>query len=216
MRSLVLALGLFFSCGALSSVGSSVARGDVGKLIAVGDWSEPTGLVGVGGLRGRLVITEGRTFKEGRGVETRVYVEVENSPDGAPRTVDFYFDPAGLTCELVDANGKPVPGARGFGSGGRPGACWVTLPHDSTMRLRVNPYGFGRAKEDGLLIPLNNAQWLIPAGATGEFWLSGARGMASAVCRRGHGDAAKMHGHEDETMPRAPREDSMSSREIIM
>jgi hypothetical protein len=187
MRSFVLALGLAICCGAVGvEVGPGEAESaEVGRdevvqneagwsdarpVVAIGEWS-----AAVEGLRGRLIIAQKYPHGDANYIETRVYVEVENSPegDGVKQTIDFYFDPEQLTCELVDAAGKAVPQEPSFGSGGRPGACWVTLPYDSTMRLRVNPYGFGRAKEEGLLIPLGNATWLVPTDATGEFFLSG-------------------------------------------
>jgi hypothetical protein len=147
-----------------------VERGDGGWVIAVGEWSAQ-----VEGLRGRLVIAQKYPHGDANYIETRVYVEFENSSaaDSPTETIDLYFDPEGLACELVDAAGQIVPQGPGFLDRGRPGGYWVTLPFDSAMRLRVNPYGHGRERAVGLLIPLWNATWLVPAGAAGEYFLSG-------------------------------------------
>jgi hypothetical protein len=133
--------------------------------VAVGDWSEP-----VDGLRGRLVVAQGRTLGDGNARESLVYVEFQNVAEAGERTLAF--DPDRLKCELLDANGNPVPKTAPFGrSGGRPGKTLVTLPFDSTLRLRANPYGFGRA--DDLLVPLNADAWLIKAGDTADYFLTG-------------------------------------------
>jgi hypothetical protein len=202
MRSVVLALGLMVCCGtvsaevgpseagqgelALAEVGSAeggpqrwgsaepglamVARGDGGWFVAVGEWSAL-----VEGLRGRLVIAQKYPHGDVNYIETRVYVEFENSSaaDSPTDTIDLYFDPTGLTCELVDAAGQAVPQGPGFLDRGRPGGYWVTLPFDATMRLRVNPSGQGDTRNVGLLIPLWNASWLVPARGAGEYFLSG-------------------------------------------
>jgi hypothetical protein len=197
MKAFVLALGLWVCCGAglaevargetgLVEVGpvgvapdgrasaefgqAMAARGDGGWFVAVGEWSPQ-----VAGLRGRLVIAQKYPHGDVNYIETRVYVEFENSTegDGPTETIDLYFDPAGLTCELVDAVGQAVPPGPGFLDRGRPGGYWVTLPFDATMRLRVNPSGQGDTRNVGLLIPLWNATWLVPARGAGEYFLSG-------------------------------------------
>jgi len=88
--------------------------------------------------------------------------------------VSIYFDPDALTCELTDADGKVVPQTTAAGSGGRPGKTWVVIPFDSSIRLRVNPFGFGHA--EGLLIRLNTANWLLKDGA--DYNLSGTLTVA--------------------------------------
>jgi hypothetical protein len=135
---------------------------------AIGDWSES-----VRGLRGRLVLLQGRLLGDGKTRETAVYVELRYAPEAAGEPISVYFDADQLKCALHDADGKEVPETPIGGSGGRPGKVWVTLPYDSTLRLRVNPYAFGRAKDVGLLIPLNSTAWLIKTGDTGEYFLSG-------------------------------------------
>jgi hypothetical protein len=134
--------------------------------VAVGAWSEPTD-----GLRGRLLVYQGRALGDGKTRETLVYLELRNVAESGDRNV--YFDPDGLKCELLDAKGKAVPQTPLGGSGGRPGKTWVRLPHDSTLRLRANPFGFGQPDSVGLLIPLGTDTWLIKAGDASDYYLAG-------------------------------------------
>jgi hypothetical protein len=107
---------------------------------------------------------------DGKTRESLIYVELQNVAEAGERVVSF--DPDRLKCELLDANGKAVPQAPSFGrNGGRPGKTLVSLPFDSTLRLRANPYGFGRA--DDLLLPLNTDAWLIKAGDKADYFLTG-------------------------------------------
>jgi hypothetical protein len=142
--------------------------------VAIGDWSTP-----VDGLRGRLLVYLGPTREAGTAEtprkyrETLVYVELQNVAESGERNV--YFDPDGLKCELLDAAGKaaPRPEEGSGGSGGRPGKTWVRLPHDSTLRLRVSPYGSGGLDEVGLGITIGTDTWLIKAGDTADYVLAG-------------------------------------------
>ena len=142
---------------------------DEKTIVATGDWSEP-----VNGLRGRLILAQGRVLGDGKTRESLIYTELENVALTSAGKVDIEFDPNALKCELSDAAGKPVPKTPGGGSGGRPGKTWVTIPFDSSIRLRVNPFAFGRA--EGLLIPLNHAAWHIKD--TADYYLSGTLTVA--------------------------------------
>lgn len=137
---------------------------DEKTTIATGGWSEA-----VNGLRGRLVLAQGRTLGDGTIRESLVYVELENVVNTASGEVLLSFDPDALKCELTDATGKAVAPTPVAGSGGRPGKMLVTIPYDASIRLRINPYAFGRA--EGLLIPLNNTAWQIKDDA--DYFLSG-------------------------------------------
>jgi hypothetical protein len=151
----VLALVMLFAAGQAAPAAEKTP-------VAVGDWSEP-----VDGLRGRLLVSQGRTLGDGKARETLVYVEFKNVAESGERWLTF--DPDALACELLDAAGKAVPPTPVPGSGGRPGKSVVTIPFDSSIRLRANPYAFGRA--EGLLIPLNNTAWHIKDGA--DYFLAG-------------------------------------------
>lgn len=105
----------------------------------------------------------------GRPRESLVYVELENVANTHSGEVAVHFDPDALKCELTDTSGKAVAPTPVPGSGERPGKRWVTIPYDSSIRLRANPYAFGRA--EGLLIPLNATAWQIKDDA--DYFLSG-------------------------------------------
>ena len=137
---------------------------DEKAVLATGDWSKATN-----GIRGRLILAQGRTLGDGKARESLFYVELENVENTSSGVVNVYFDPDALKCELTDADGKAVPRAPVAGSGGRPAKAWVAIPFDSSVRLRANPYAFGRA--EGLLIHLCTASWHIKDDA--EYHLSG-------------------------------------------
>lgn len=120
-------------------------------LIAAGEWSEE-----VEGLRGRLVLAEGR-----KPAEVVTYLELRNAPEAVGNDIDVYVNPD-LACEMRDARGKLIPAGGGFGGGGVPGPQWVTLSHDSTIRLRLSPYGF--FDNDGQLITIVMKHWTIQRG----------------------------------------------------
>jgi hypothetical protein len=144
--------------------------GDPGiDLVGAGDWSKP-----VNGLCGRLLIAEGRRLGESKVRETTVYLELQNVSETAGSDINVYG--AGpLKWQLLDAHGKPVPPAPSVGSGGRPSAMQAiqaSVPYDSAVRLRVNPYGFGSSRAIGFTIPLGESTWNIRAGDTSEYFLS--------------------------------------------
>jgi len=136
--------------------------------VAIGDWSEP-----VDGLRGRLLVFQGPVRDEGTSRETLVYVELQNVAASGER--DVYFEPSGLKCELRDVAGKgpPRPKMGSSGSGGRPGKKWVRLPHDSSLRLRVSPYGYGSPDEKAFVITIGFDTWQIKATDAAEYSLAG-------------------------------------------
>jgi hypothetical protein len=132
--------------------------------LAAGDWSEP-----VEGLRGRLILGRGRLLGDGTTRESVVYLELRYAPAAVGDPVNVYFDPS-LRWEMRDTLDKPVP-SQGTAGSGQPGPHWVTLPYDSTIRLRVSPYGFGRP--NGLLVPVVGASWFVAANDPGHYSLSG-------------------------------------------
>jgi hypothetical protein len=131
------------------------------NVIAVSDWSQS-----VDGLRGRvLVLYEGR--------ETVAYLELQNVSDAKNSCKDIYFDPASeFTFELRDALDKSPRQVGGRGSGGFPMSFWVSLPPDSTIRLRASWYGYGYPRGRGLMIPLYH-HLTIPEGDTNDYFLTG-------------------------------------------
>jgi len=143
------------------------------KGMAIGTWSEP-----VEGLRGRLLVGQGRDLPGQKARETLVYVELENVAHTHSGERALYFDPGALRCNLTNAEGKAVPEYPFGGSGARggPSPGWVTIPFDALIRLRANPSGYGSS--DGLHIALSNAHFLIKTGDTGEYGLTGTLTIA--------------------------------------
>jgi hypothetical protein len=73
-------------------------------------------------------------------------------------------------CKLHDKGGNPIESAPTAFGGFMPRDSWISLPHDSTTRLRISAYGVG---SEGLTILLSSGQgWTIKPGQTAS--LSGA------------------------------------------
>lgn len=112
-------------------------------ILAAGDWSEP-----VAGsrdknttrgahqptIRGRLLLCE-----SSKNHQTAAYLELQDCCDTWGGSTEIYCDMGGFLLELRDANGQLLPIKEG-GGGGMPGAHWMTLPCDSTVRLRISAY----------------------------------------------------------------------------
>lgn len=174
-RIILLALGILLLGGLVFSQGAATMPSDTKsaglitdpKVIAAGEWSDE-----VNGLRGRLMVAQGRDFADGKLHETVAYLELRNAPDAAGNSKGVYFDP-NLSCEMRDPHGAVVPQyGRGYGGGGggRPSAEWVDMPYDSTIRLRLSPYGYG--SEDGLRIDISHYEWNIKSSDKGEYTLN--------------------------------------------
>jgi hypothetical protein len=127
-----------------------------------------------GSLRGRLIICHGYSpGYAGKLAETQVYLELQNVSINRGSLMEVYFDPRnGLECALRDSRNQAPPVGGGGGSGAFPSACWVTLPYDSTLRLRVSWYGYGMPEAVGLRIPLFH-EYVIRADNTNDYALSG-------------------------------------------
>ena len=152
------------------------------NVIAVGEWSAPVGSSGIGPysggtLRGRLLLAESpkpgapRTWHD-----VAVYLELQECADSWGGTIDVYcnmIDAAACHWELLDGSGKPVPESPGGFGGGAPGRYWVTLPTDSTVRLRATVYGGGKGEDGRLHIMFLSHDWQIPSRSTNDYFLSG-------------------------------------------
>ncbi len=88
----------------------------------------------------------------------------------------IYYAPSKspFRCELHDSLGKTNAGSYGVYSGGIPDPCWLALPYDSSLRVRVTLGGFGIPQTNGFFIAgqISDA-WVIPSGTTNEYYLSG-------------------------------------------
>ncbi|MFN0125520.1 MAG: hypothetical protein ACKV19_02410 [Verrucomicrobiales bacterium] len=147
-------------------------------IVAMSDWSKPVGTTNGATLRARMIISQEHSpAHAGPQKETAFYLEFQKVTGAAGSPLQFYFDPgSAMRCELLDADGKPAPPEVGRGSGGGAGPCWITLPYDSTIRLRANMYGHGLKPEDGfrlVMSPPNMQSWTIRPGDAKTYFMSG-------------------------------------------
>lgn len=147
--------------------GSDLPSEESPQMVAASAWSKPVESHDQF-LRARWLLLEGRSRAyAGPGQELMLYVEIENATSAWGEPLRVYFDPSsGLHFDVVDKNGKQVPPSPTVGSGGDVGACWITIPYDSSVRLRANPSGWTRPPETVLALPLRPMQ--------GRFWVFGA------------------------------------------
>jgi hypothetical protein len=157
------------------------------NVLAAGDWSKPVGdFVGYT-LRGRLILCD--SPKNG---DAAIYVELQECSRAAGVDMDVYcnmnptvalgghpdaqgrerIEKAAAVWEMRDASDKPVPESPGGFGGGAPGASWISLPCDSTVRLRASVYGGGRLKDGSLSIFFLSNHWVIPPRSTNDYYLS--------------------------------------------
>jgi hypothetical protein len=153
------------------------------NIIAESDWSAPVSTSNGDSLRVRMIVAQGRSAAfAGPWPETQFYLEFQNVSGASSASTQFYFNPSQqLHCTLLDANGKPPPTVGGGGSGGGASAAWITLPYDSTIRLRANMFGYGNKPREGLLLTLwpPAQDWTIQSGDTNTYYLSGKLRIAT-------------------------------------
>jgi hypothetical protein len=150
------------------------------NAIALGPWSEPVANSYGAAIRGRLGIYEHRHRGPVAGVDTALYLELEEASGffGARPEVYFHLPQDGgtngLHCQLTDQTGKVVPES-GFGfGGGAPNSQWVDIPCDGAVRLRVSVFGGGRLQDGGLAIwAFGPGSWTIKGNDTNQYSLSG-------------------------------------------
>jgi len=152
------ALALFVAFTAIATAANADQKGA---------WSEA-----VNGVRARLVIGFDPDFA---GTEmATVHLEIQNVSDVAdPKEIWFDPDRCFVGWQLRDETGKAVP---------RPGAMvasiitmgpyWITLPYDSTLRLRISVSGYGIRPDGGIALQLPGAFWQVPRRADGRYELS--------------------------------------------
>src|SRR5262245_23436344 len=123
------------------------------KTIAISDWSKSV-YSHDRSLRARVLVLEGRSRAyAGHDAEVLVYVEIENTNGSWGKPLNVYFNAdKGLNFEVLDADNKPVLRAPVAGSGGDVATCWITIPYDSSVRLRANPGGWGRGKDTAIVL----------------------------------------------------------------
>lgn len=146
------------------------------NLIATGDWSEAVNDGDGHLLRGRLLVYDnsGPTANN----RARVYLELQHLYSGP------WFDPIQVYCEfgwslkieMNDQFNQPINHAPGLPyayTGPPPIPYWVTLPPDSTIRLRADYFFMSQpSKPTGLEISGPGGRWIVPPEATNDFYLS--------------------------------------------
>ena len=149
------------------------------NLIATGDWSETVSDSDGHTLRGRLLVYDDQTQSAAN--HARIYLELQHVfKVGWSNPLEIYFDigiRSDLHLELRDKLDQPIPQEPVAIRGPVPYPCWVTLPCDSTVRLRADTYTLGpRSKPDGLEILVGGGFgcWIIRPNATNDFFLSGS------------------------------------------
>ena len=164
--------------------GSGFAACDT-NVLALGDWSEPVANSYGLALRARLLICQEPCHRGAGGLDTGLYVELEEHSDFVGGEVEVYCklggEPGkeGLRCDLTDSKGRTPPfsqvhGGGGYG-GGAPVSCWVTIPPYGGVRLRASVYGGGWLEDGGLGIwcTPTSGWWTIKGGDTNAYFLSG-------------------------------------------
>lgn len=166
-------LCLLFSAACLCYAGEDT------NIIAESEWSAPVQTGDVGSLRARLVITYAHDLASASpGEEALVYLELQNVTGGW-KSLQIYFQPAkSLHLTLLDANGKPPVNRGGDrGDGGMitgDGGYWITIPYDSTIKIRLNMSGSEKGSSIGLSLWMPEfVHWHIPAGDTNTYFISG-------------------------------------------
>ncbi len=152
---------------------------DETNIIVATDWSEPVGF-GNYSLRGRLLIVTGNEPAYG-GPKTEnlamTFVELQNLNIGG--SLKVYFDVMGLSCELSDKNGEPLPKPAAFGWGGRGPLTpsWVVLPYNSTIRLFVN----SGSRSPLMVFPSGEpwSRWSLQRSGTNIYYLSGSLNIST-------------------------------------
>jgi len=147
------------------------------NVIGVGDWSEPVTDEKAGTLRGRLLVYEGEEYcPMGESIygDARIYLELQHVHISAWYSpMEIYFDIRdGLHFEMHDGAGKPIV-PRGFSVGATVRApCWLTLPCDSTVRVRADPGLGSKSKPDGLTILTDSGiGWVVPRSGKRVFFV---------------------------------------------
>ncbi len=154
------------------------------NLIGAGAWSEP---VSAGEewqaitLRGRLLLYGDQAG--GAANKARVYLELQHilNHTNTINPVEIYYnpnmgfdnEPPGLLLGLRDARGQEIPSIPQPFNGSFIKPYWITLPDDSTVRIRADYFAAGYTETNGLNILGRAGLWTIPPHATNDFYLHG-------------------------------------------
>ena len=158
------------------------------NLLAAGDWSAAVSDNDGSTLRGRLLVYDELTAP----YHARIYIELQHvfkGPGWWDSPLEIYFDYNCLNFAMRDKLDQPVPMEPVTIRGPSPSPVLVTLPCDSTMRLRADWYNLGPpSKRDGLEILVCVGCWLIKPNSTNDYFLS-----ASFTPPKDHPSPLKYH-----------------------
>ena len=124
-------------------------------------WSEI-----VDGVQGRLLISKAERLNGSQLMD--VYVELRNVSSAVEVYYDFYRSV--LSCKVVDAKGNPAQQALSVASILYPGAVWLVLPFDSSLRFRASVSGYGIPKDARAVIQMPCGFWALELG-DGDYFL---------------------------------------------
>jgi hypothetical protein len=150
-------------------------------VVAAGEWSKHVTDTRGRAVRGRLVLCA-QAFDETRR-EFSVFIELADVSEAIHQeSALLFFDlgkhdfrpeyKSGLICELRDAKAAAVESQPFAFSGAVPRSTWVSLPHQSTIRLRQSPYGIHRPGATAIC-PLLGQFWVIADDDPEPYFLSG-------------------------------------------
>lgn len=144
------------------------------NLIAIGDWSEAISSPPYPALRGRLLVYDEHSPSAGN--HARVYLELQHVFQGGwANPVEVYFEFASrndLHFEMRNQLDQPIRQELVAIIGPMPNSYWVTLPCESTVRVRADMLLGPQSKPAGLEILVPDGCWIIPPNATNDFYLS--------------------------------------------
>lgn len=176
-------------CFALSASGWAI---DEPSILAAGEWSDPVngssqpGLPS-GSLRARLLLCESPKDQS-----PAVYLELQECSKSVVHDFEVYYNfrgtvtrvpapgtgekertvQAAITWAMLDSSGQPAPTPPWASSGASPTDGWITVPCDTTVRLRASLFASGRLKNGNWNINVGAHHWEIPARGTQDYFLS--------------------------------------------
>ena len=144
------------------------------NLLATGDWSEAVNDGPDCALRGRLLVYDERSPSAAN--HARVYLELQNVfLGGWANPIEIYFEFGSrnnLHFEMSDKLDRPIRQEMVVIIGPQANPYWVTLPCESTLRVRADELLGPQSKPAGLEVFVPGGCRIIPPNATNDFYLS--------------------------------------------
>jgi hypothetical protein len=160
-----------------------------------GAWSKQSN-----GLRARLSLRRS-SVSNGTAIVT-TYLELSNVSDiGNP----MLLKGTPIKFSVSDGDGRDVPVSGGAFDGMTPGTIELVLPHDSSMRYRIGPCGWGVPGDQAALLDLGpNYGWALPRDGK-TYYVSGVMEVAEGKDERSERGTA-WHGRIELPRVRIPTE----------